>query len=179
MENIFESWGKRNPYWEKRYKPLIDSFCQYGTGTTSLSQEEGKTYGAGYELFIIAFFIGLYAGKEKPVDESSKQVFGNPINRWGVSEKNLRKPYSDLMRYVFVALIAKTDIDFIALDKGKIPVDDVVDALKGKMERFANYGFEYLSEHKDSLYGDMGFIIIFLDLCKPSDDEVAEPESLD
>ena len=59
--------SKRNPQWEKRYQEsVIEVFTEYGRGTTSYQAARAKIFGAGYELFIIAFFIGLYFDQTKP-----------------------------------------------------------------------------------------------------------------
>ena len=61
MESLYESWAKRNPSWERRYQStVVDVFCDYGKGVSSFLEARGKIFGAGYEIFIIAFFIGLY-----------------------------------------------------------------------------------------------------------------------
>ena len=58
---LYDMWAKRNPQWEKRYEDnIIKKFCDHSRGSTSLREDRGKIFGAGYEIFIIAFFIGLY-----------------------------------------------------------------------------------------------------------------------
>ena len=47
---------------------------------------------------------------------------------------------------MFMALLARTDIDYIALDKGELQVQRAVADLKKKMEEYANYGFDYIHE---------------------------------
>lgn len=65
MDSLFEAWGNRNPEWEVRYQEsIMDVFTDYGRGTTQYQQARGKTFGAGYEIFIIAFFIGLYSDRQ-------------------------------------------------------------------------------------------------------------------
>lgn len=84
-------------------------------------------------------------------------------------------------RFFFAALIAKTDIDLIALEKGEIEASDVVSTLIDAMNEYANYGFYYLAEklkdHPNSLYRNSGFLDIFLDLTRkkqPKDEELEE-----
>ena len=60
-EKLYDVWARRNPNWEKRYEEsIIKNFSDYGKGVTNLGDAKGKLFGAGYEIFIIAFFIGLY-----------------------------------------------------------------------------------------------------------------------
>ena len=61
MESLFDAWGKKNPEWEKKYAELLmEPFTDYGRGTSQYTVSRGKIFGAGYEMFIIGFFIGLY-----------------------------------------------------------------------------------------------------------------------
>lgn len=149
MESLYELWGKRNPEWEERYQgSVISVFSDYGKGVNQYQEVRGKIYGAGYEVFILAFFIGLYSNKTKPLieDKAKKKHFGWAISNWGTGESRLgRTQYPRLREYMFAALIARTDIDFIALDKGEITQRKVVDDLISKMEEYANYGFDLIN----------------------------------
>lgn len=156
-------------------------------------EARGKIFGAGYEIFIIAFFIGLYHNRTKPLveDRDKKKVFGQAIQYWGNIENRIgRNSYSNLRRYIFAALIAKTDIDFIALDKGKITLRSAVDKLMEKMEEYANYGFDYLEDKlvndPNYYFRDIAFLNEITNMLKTSqtiedsndlDDEI--PELLD
>ena len=171
MENLYELWGKRNPNWEKRYaESIIDVFTDYGRGTTQFSDDRGKIFGAGYEIFIIAFFIGLYSNQTKALTEDKSKIksYGYPIKNWGNQENKLgRMSYSQIREYMFAALVARTDIDFIALDKGEITPQRVVDQLINKMEQYANFGFDYIhermEEQPDCFFKDGAFLELFLE----------------
>lgn len=154
-ESLFEAWSRRNVYWEKRFEePLFKKYANYGSGSDGTMSRRGKFYGAGYELYIIAFFIGLYSAKRRglvPGEES--RTFGFSISEWGhVATKGKtekRTDYSKLIPYIFLLLIAKTDIDFIALDKGEISLRSVVDRLMETMNGYANYGLNYLLDQME------------------------------
>jgi hypothetical protein len=47
---------------------------------------------------------------------------------------------------MFIALLAKTDIDLIALEKGELTEDDAVKALIKTMESFTNGGLFLIKE---------------------------------
>lgn len=49
-----------------------------------------------------------------------------------------------MQEYIFSALIAKTDIDFIALEKGEIEEEAVVKNLIYQLESFTNGGLIFL-----------------------------------
>ena len=89
MESLYELWGKRNPEWEERYQEsVISVFSDYGKGVNQYQEVRGKIYGAGYEVFILAFFIGLYNDKTKPLieDKAKRKHFGWAISNWGTGE---------------------------------------------------------------------------------------------
>ena len=171
MESLFDAWGKKNPEWEKKYAELLmESFTDYGRGTSQYTVSRGKIFGAGYEMFIIGFFIGLYFDKTRklPDDKSKRKDFGHPIMFWGSQEGKLklgRTSYKKIQEYMFAALVAKTDIDFISLEKGEISVNDAANSLKHKMEEYANFGFHYLEDmledDPNSLFKESAFLKIF------------------
>lgn len=186
MESLFDAWGKRNPEWEKKYTDiLMEPFTEYGKGTNQYSASRGKIYGAGYEMFIIGFFIGLYFDKTRklPDDKAKRKHFGHPIMFWGSLDgkaKLGRTSYKKIQEYMFVALVAKTDINFIALDKGELPLKDAVDILMKKMEEYANYGFHYLEDMLDDdpncLFKDSAFLKIFTSFLDGGNNEEGDDE---
>ena len=97
-----------------------------------------------------------------------------------------RVSYGRIREYIFAALIARTDIDFIALDKGEITVRKVVDMLIEKMEEYANFGFAYINEKMEDnpeyFFKESAFIRLFLSFTEAKFDSSSsdcEPESLD
>jgi hypothetical protein len=62
--DIYDVWGRRTPSFEVHYqKEVISILSDYGHGTTKNSEDKAKVLGAGYEVLIMAFFIGLYSNK--------------------------------------------------------------------------------------------------------------------
>lgn len=182
MESLYELWSKRNPEWEERYQDsVISVFSDYGKGVNQYQEVRGKIYGAGYEVFILAFFIGLYSNKTKPLieDKAKRKHFGWAISNWGTGESRLgRTQYPRLREYMFAALIARTDIDFIALDKGEITQRKVVDDLITKMEEYANFGFDYiqdkLEDNPNYFFKETAFLRVFLGFLNKEDEEEME-----
>lgn len=190
MESLFELWGKRNPEWEKRYQTTImDVFTDYGKGVNQYQDIRGKIFGAGYEIYIIAFFIGLYYDQTKPLvdDKAKRKVLGQAIMYWGNVENRMgRNSYSKIREYIFAALIAKTNIDLIALDKGEVSARSVVDELITKMEQYANFGFDYIEEQLENdpnyFFKESAFLRVFTSFLtneNTADDSIDEPDSLD
>ena len=143
----------------------------YGVGASENTGAKGKVLGAGYEPYIMAFFIGLYAGKKIPLtkEQDDLKALGQPLQYWGnLDSKKYRKAYSGLRSYIFIALVAKTDVDWIALDKGDIKVGSVVTSLIETMEEYANYGFSIMEEKLKAdpayFFSNRAFLDIFLQL---------------
>lgn len=184
MESLFDVWSRRDPDWETRYQEsIMDVFCDYGRGRNALQSARSKPFGAGYEMFIMAFFIGLYFNQTKPLveDRGKRKKFGWPIQKWGNIENRLgRCSYEKLQKFIFAALVARTDVDFIALDKGKITVRKAVDQLIEKMEQYANFGFSFIAEKMENdpnfFFKETAFLHLFLSFLndKAESDEAIE-----
>lgn len=191
MESIYELWCKRDPEWEERYQEsVITVFSDYGKGVNKYQDARGKIFGAGYEVFILAFFIGLYLNQTKPLveDKAKRKKFGWAIVNWGTQEARLgRSQYPRLREYMFAALVARTDIDFIALDKGEITPRKVVDELINKMEEYANFGFDFIKEKMEEdpnyFFKEMAFLRTFTSFIDNQTEkdyaDSEEPDSLD
>lgn len=171
-ENLYDVWARRNPTFEKKFKEtIIKQYTEYGGGSVDSMSSKGKIFGAGYEIYIYAFFIGLYVNKRKKLAEETDK-FGQPIQFWGnLDSKRFRKAYPKLRDYIFTALIAKTDeLDLIALEKGEITDKKAVDYLINTMEEYANFGFNFIEEkmkdYPNHFYKNTGFLDIILDLVK-------------
>jgi hypothetical protein len=188
-EKIIDVWGRRNPKFEKHYEQsVIRVLADYGIGASEHTDAKGKILGAGYEPYIMAFFIGLYANKRIPLPEDSDEVkgLGQPLDKWGnLDSKKFRKAYPKLREYIFISLVAKTKIDWIALDKGEIKVADVVTQLIKTMEEYANYGFSIMADKLESdkgyFFSKRAFLDIFMELTDKhngTDEEDDEVEPL-
>ena len=183
-EKLIDIWGRRNPKFEKKYEQTVMRvISDYGVGASENTGAKGKVLGSGYERYIMAFFIGLYANKKIPLSELSEDVkgLGQPLQFWGnLDSKKTRKAYPALRSYIFIALVAKTDIDWIALDKGDIKVNTVVSQLITTMEEYANYGFsvmeDKLKEDKGYFFSHRSFLDMFLQLTSNKVDNENEME---
>ena len=186
-EKLIDIWGKRNPRFEKKYEmSVLRVISDYGVGASGNTMAKGKVLGAGYEPYIMAFFIGLYSNRKLPLTEISDDVksLGQPLQFWGnLDSKKDRHAYSALRSYIFIALVAKTDIDWIALDKGDIKVETVVTQLISTMEEYANYGFsvieEKLKEDKGFFFSHRAFLDMFLQLTSQSSNEMITGNELE
>ena len=183
-EKLIDIWGRRNPKFEKKYEDsVIKVLSEFGKKANETTTAKGKIFGNGYEPYIIAFFIGLYSGKRLPLSDDTRDLRW-PLQNWGnVEARNLRKPYPNLRSYIFMALVAKSDIDWIALEKGEIEASAVVSVLIKTMEEYANYGFgfmaEKLKEDPGYFFSHRAFLDIFLQLTNKHDPVEIEEEPED
>jgi len=182
-EKLYDVWARRNPQFETRFEEiLLRQYTEYGGGSVESMSSKGKILGAGYELYIYAFFVGLYQNKKKGLIGDTKSL-GQPIQYWGnLDSKKFRKAYPKLREYIFTGLVAKSDeLDLIALEKGEINERKAVDFLIDTMEQYANYGFysieEKLKENPNYFYKNTGFLDLILNLVQSpqnTDDEIEE-----
>lgn len=104
-ESIFALWGKRNPQYEIQYdETIVRQFCDYGKGTTQYSADKAKILGAGYEAYIIAFFIGLYSDKRIPLTEDKLKLKGLDSLLCIGETKKLERIVSLIMRLFSICL---------------------------------------------------------------------------
>ena len=69
-----------------------------------------------------------------------------PMSLWGRKSTEIgRESYTILQKYIFIALIAKSDVDLIALDKGDLDVEDVCKELMNTLNEYANTGFRIIA----------------------------------
>jgi len=108
--------------------------------------------------------LSLYGGGGK-----KKENFRVPIKDWGnKTGRLLRKDFSQIQEYIFTALIAKADIDFIAIEKGQIDEDSVIKNLLYQFESFTNGGLIFLKSKYEEHPAYFMRATYLLDLIKES-----------
>ena len=85
---------------------------------------------------------------------------------------------------MFAALVAKTDVDFIALEKDEITARKAVDMLIQTMEEYANWGFHFIEDkmidNPSHFYSETAFLEVFLSFdVAGTENDNEEPEALD
>ena len=166
MKDLFEKWKTRVPRYSEEYQPLFDALSIKGGGSTGKQINLGKHFGNNYELYLYAFFLGLYRNEPIPFAEAAKRNdFGHPIQFWGNKGNVLgRKDFSSIQENIFAALIAKADLDLIALEKGEITDEQAVRALIQTMENYTNGGLNVIKEKVEDLPNHFLNPTAFLDL---------------
>jgi hypothetical protein len=148
MNNLFDKWKTRIPKYSEVHKDLFNSLSQKFGAEGEKKINLGKHFSTNYELYMYAFFLGLYNNEFVPIpDKEKKTDFSHHIQHWGSKTTiSTRNDFTNLQENMFIALVAKTDIDFIALEKGEIKEDDVVKSLIQTMESYTNGGLILIRE---------------------------------
>lgn len=148
MKNLFEKWKTRIPKYSETHKDLFSSLSQKFGAEGEKKINLGKHFSTNYELYIYAFFLGLYNDEFVPIPEKEKKTdFSHHIQHWGSKTTvSTRKDFTNLQENIFIALIAKTDIDLVALEKGELDEDDAIKLLIKTMESYTNGGLILIKE---------------------------------
>lgn len=150
MENLFDKWKTKIPKYSEVHKELFTSLSQKFGAEGEKKINLGKHFSTNYELYMYAFFLGLYNDEFSPIPEGEKKTdFSHHIQHWGSKSRLDRKGFTSLQENIFIALVAKTDIDIIALEKGEIEEDEVVKQLIHTMESYTNGGLILIKEKID------------------------------
>lgn len=147
MNNLFDKWKTRIPKYSEKHKELFTTVAQLGGANPNQLQNLGKHFSTNYELYTYAFFLGLYNNEFTPIPDGERKTdFSHHIQHWGSKSSNVRKDFTNIQENIFIALVAKTDIDLVALEKGELDEDDAVKALIKTMESYTNGGLILIKE---------------------------------
>jgi len=151
MDNLFDKWKTKIPKYSEEHKDLFNSLSQKFGVEGEKKINLGKHFSTNYELYMYAFFLGLYNEEFAPIpDKEKKTDFSHHIQHWGSKTTiSTRNDFTNLQENIFLALVAKSDVDLIALEKGEIKDDEVVKALIHVMESYTNDGLILIKEKID------------------------------
>lgn len=148
MNNLFFKWRTKIPKYSNQHRDLFLSFSEkYGVeGEKKLNL--GKHFSTNYELYIYAFFLGLYNNEFTPIPIDDKKVdFSHHIQHWGSkSTIQIRKDFTNLQEYIFMAVMAKSNIDLLALERGDIEEELAVKTLIHTLESYTNGGLNLIKD---------------------------------
>jgi len=172
MKNLFDKWKTKIPRYSEVHKELFRTIAQLGGANPNQLVNLGKHFATQYELYIYSFFLGLYNNELSPILDNEKKVdFSHAIQFWGSKTTiSARKDFTNVQENMFIALLAKTDIDIVALEKGELDEDDAVKSLIKTMESFTNGGLilikEKLEENPNYLLQPTSFLNMILEIEK-------------
>jgi hypothetical protein len=114
---------------------IIERFSLVGGRDEELKQDTGRTFSNVYELYMYAAMLGLKNNYRIPLEGAKTREF-NKIKFWQPNE---------LVRFIFMALVARSDIDLNALEElGEVEVEREITKLKNLLEEYANGGFDLI-----------------------------------
>lgn len=147
--DLMKKWATKIPKYDEKFSGLLfDNLTKKGGGSDKESRLLGKHFNTNYELYIYAFFLGLYSNQYEIIPEDAKRKdFSHAIQFWGSKTgRKERNEFTILQQYIFTSCIAKTEIDLLDLEKGILPVDDVVKKLIETLESYTNGGLKLIQE---------------------------------
>lgn len=146
MKNLFDKWKTRIPKYSEVHEDLFGSLSQKYGAEGEKKINLGKHFSTNYELYAYAFFLGLYNNEFAPIpDGEKKRDFSHHIQFWG-SKSGARKDFTNIQENMFIAVMAKTNLDIIALEKGELEEDEAVKDLIKTMESYTNGGLILIRE---------------------------------
>lgn len=150
IKNLFDKWKTKTPKYIKGNEDLFELLAKKFGAEGERRISHGKHFSTYYELYIYAFFLGLYKNELLPIKDGEKKIdFSHSIQHWGSKTNLSRKDFTNLQENIFMALIAKTDIDIISLEKGEIEEEEIVKSLIKTMESYTNGGLNLIREKHD------------------------------
>lgn len=114
---------------------VIERFSLVGGRDEELKQETGRFFSNVYEIYMYAVMLGLKNNYRIPLDGAKTREF-NKIKFWHPSE---------LVRFIFMALVARSDIDLNSLEElEELEVEREITKLKSLLEEYANGGLDLI-----------------------------------
>lgn len=153
MKYLKSIWAERVPSYDTVYQRLFEKLANKGNeggDREEIAIETGKVFATQYELYIYAFFIGLYSNEQQ--ESSSKTNFGHKISEWGKkNRKSGRESFIEIQEFMFISLITKSDVNFIELERSLDDNDtkNAVSKLTDLMESYTNGGLQLIQDKLD------------------------------
>ena len=144
MATLLERFDKKTPNYPTIYRQnILDRFSRVGGGPTEKTFSQGKFFDNYYECFIYAAMLGMQNNYRLPLDRAKDGTKFIEIEYW--------KP-RQLTLYIFMSLLAVSDIDLIALEEmDENQIDDKAFDLMKLLEEYAHGGFDLInSKIKDN-----------------------------
>lgn len=154
MKYLKSIWAERTPSYNDEYQSIFNKLANKsneGGDNDEKALETGKIFATQYEMYIYAFFIGLYANEQQ--ETKNKATFGHKISEWGKkNRKSGRESFLEIQDFIFISLIMKSDIDFIKLEQAsdENEIKKAVSLLIELMESYTNGGLQIIKDKCDS-----------------------------
>jgi len=154
MKYLKSIWAERTPGYNDDYQSIFNKLANKsneGGDNDEKALETGKIFATQYEMYIYAFFIGLYANEQQ--ESNNRVTFGHKISEWGKkNRKSGRESFLEIQDFIFISLIMKSDLDFIKLEQAsdENEIKKAVSLLIDCMESYANGGLQLIKDKCDT-----------------------------
>ena len=154
MKYLKSIWAERIPNYNAEYQQIFDKLANRGNeggDNEERAKETGKIFATQYELYIYAFFLGLYANQQQ--ENTTKENFGHKISEWGKKNRRSgRESFVEIQDFMFISLITKSDVDFIELERSSDENDTkaTISQLIDLMESYTNGGLQLIRDKLES-----------------------------
>ncbi len=102
---------------------------------------QGKHFSAIYEMYMYAALLGLKKDYRLPIPRGTEKQKFEIIENW---------KHQDVVHYIIMGLIAKSDLDLNALeDMEEEEVEKEITKLRSLLEEYANGGFDLIRARKE------------------------------
>lgn len=162
MQNLLERFDKKTPHYPNRFRDLIDRLSRKRAFDTSSGTEEekfsqGKIFANYYECFLYATILGIRQNYRLPLDRANEGTKFISVESWRPRQ---------LVEYVFMALLALSDINLIDLEEmDEDQTDNKAFELVRLIEEYAHGGFDLMQSRLadepqlfENPYGAVGFL---------------------
>jgi len=154
MKYLKSIWSERTPGYSEEYQHIFNKLANKsneGGDNDERAIETGKIFATQYEMYIYAFYIGLYANQQQKSNE--KTTFGHKISEWGKkNRKTGRESFLEIQDFIFISLIMKSEVNFIELEQtsDENEIKKAVSSLIELMESYANGGLQLIKDKCDA-----------------------------
>ena len=143
---LLSRFKERAPEYDAQYYDMILEYTieqggQMGTQTEAARWKQGKYFSTRYEIYMYAALLGLKRDYRLPIARGTEKKKFIEIKAWQPTE---------VADYIIMALLAKADIDFNALENmEEKEVTDKLTELRALLESYANGGFDIIRAKRE------------------------------
>jgi len=136
----------RRPEYDAQFSSLVKEFTIEQGGLMGRQSEEerwmqGKYFTFQYEMYMYAVLLGMRKNYRISIARGTNRAYFNEMRNW--------QP-SDVVNYIIMGLLAKSDLDFNALeDMEEEEVEKELTKLRSLLEEYANGGFDLIRAKKE------------------------------
>ncbi len=143
---LLARFKERSPEYAAEHHDMVLSFTlkqggQVGTRAKGETYSEGRFFSTVYEMYMYAALLGLKRNLQIPIPRGTEKKKFIEIKSWHPSE---------VADYIVMALLAKTDLDFNALENmEEKEVEDKLTELRSLLESYTNGGLDIIRAKRE------------------------------